>query len=263
MQKNEPRESCADECRPPVTERNRYFTGKYMTARDFAAEQDYFLGHHRLHNRLLHGWGVACGFGVTPHPNPDCAGWVVVGPGIALDCCGRELILRERTPLRIEAPESPPHGPGPGPDTNGDHENGDHGQGYDAPEPAAQRQLLLCAVYREQPIEHVPVIYDDRGCDPQRREANRVRETVRLELHPFADFDPACWATPGGGETPCRDDCDKELPAAGGGCVEPECECGGCVPLALITVGDCGVLDIDTGGRRRLPSPPEYLTHVA
>src|SRR5947209_3916492 len=85
-----------------AAERNRYFTGKYMAARDFADEQAYFLSHQRLHNRLLHGWGVVCGLGVTRHPNPDCGSrWIIVHPGVALDCCGRELILRCATPFEL------------------------------------------------------------------------------------------------------------------------------------------------------------------
>jgi len=113
VQRNGPLEPCGGECRPLVVERNRYFTGKYMTARDFAVEQEYFLGRHRLHTRLLHGWGVACGLGVTRHPDRECKDWVVVGPGIAIDCCGRELILTERTPFRVDIPESEAKGTSP------------------------------------------------------------------------------------------------------------------------------------------------------
>ena len=37
---------------PIAVERNRYLTGKFMTARDFCIEQDYELSRHRLHQRL-------------------------------------------------------------------------------------------------------------------------------------------------------------------------------------------------------------------
>ena len=94
----------AGDCGPIATERNRYFTGKYMTARDFADEQRYFLSRHRL-NRLLHGWGIACGLGVTMHPDKACARrWVVVRAGIAIDCCGREVILARDTSFRLPLP---------------------------------------------------------------------------------------------------------------------------------------------------------------
>ena len=250
MRKQEDGELCTDECRSPMSERNRFFTGKYMTARDFRADQDYTLEHHRLHNRLLHGWGVACGFGVTTHPSEECRDWVIVGPGVALDCFGRELILRDRTPVRIQMCHD---AAASADDAHTDEEGADQ---------SASQQLLLCAVYAEEEIEPVPVIYDDCRCEPNRREANRIRETVRLEAHPFADFDPSCWGVPGGGDTRCRDDCDTELPAGAEGCVEPECECGVRVPLALLERDDAGCLVIDTQGRRRLRPPPENLTHV-
>lgn len=287
MQKNEPREPCGGECRSIATERNRYFTGKYMTARDFAVEQEYFLSRHRLHTRLLHGWGVACGLGVTLHPDEECDGWVIVGPGIAIDCCGRELILKERTPFRVDIPEAEPHDEGDegdgGEGGSEDHDDEDSEYPVDSDEYELKKQqkeheekeghgpekrpkptpgYVLCAVYCEDEVEQVPVIYDDCDCDAQRKEANRVRESLRLELRPVADMDPGCWGMPGGGDTRCRDDCDDDLPAAGGGCIDPECICGGCVPLALVWRRKDGRLAVDTRGRRRLPPPPHMLTHV-
>jgi hypothetical protein len=278
VQKNEPREPCGGECQPLVTERNRYFTGKYMTARDFAVEQEYFLSRHRLHTRLLHGWGVACGLGVTRHPDEKCKGWVVVGPGIAIDCCGRELILTERTPYRVNIPEpkatdeeDPEEEKEPEcPVDSDEHDKQKHEyakqkeeqEHEEKPEANPPPRYVLCAVYREDEIEQVPVIYDDCNCDPQRKEANRVRESLRLELRLLADMDPSCWGMPGGGDTRCWDDCDDDLPAAGGGCIDPECLCGGCVPLALVWRREDGLLAVDTRGRRRLPPSPQMLTHV-
>jgi len=42
-------------------ERNRYFYGKMLTARDFETEQRYFNNKRRLLNRTLYGAGVVCG----------------------------------------------------------------------------------------------------------------------------------------------------------------------------------------------------------
>lgn len=82
--------------------RNRYFTGKYMTARDFADEQHYMLSRQRLHNRLFHGWGIVCGLKVEPHPNSECQpGWLVIKAGVAMDCHGREIFLHKDTPVEI------------------------------------------------------------------------------------------------------------------------------------------------------------------
>ena len=61
------------------TTRLRWFTGRFITARDLTDEQEYHLDRHRLHNRLLHGWGTVCGLGVHPHDRADCAHeWVWV-----------------------------------------------------------------------------------------------------------------------------------------------------------------------------------------
>jgi Collagen triple helix repeat (20 copies) len=82
-------------CEIPQLARNTFFDGKPMSARDFAEEQDYFLGKHRRHNQYLHGWGVACGLLVGEHPNTACRDrYVTVSPGAAIDCCGREILLR-------------------------------------------------------------------------------------------------------------------------------------------------------------------------
>src|SRR5262249_55744294 len=111
MRTERPQEPCATGCGYIATERNRYFTGKYMTARDFSGEQEYFLSRHRLHNRVLHGWGIVCGLRVVRHPDPGCAHrWVVVRAGIALDCCGREVVLPRDTAFELPLPLPPEPG---------------------------------------------------------------------------------------------------------------------------------------------------------
>jgi hypothetical protein len=73
----------------PQFERPRFFTGKLLTADDLQADQDYFRGKSRLHNRFLHGWGIVSGLDVTV----DQGTTLVVSPGFALDCAGNELVL--------------------------------------------------------------------------------------------------------------------------------------------------------------------------
>jgi hypothetical protein len=72
-------------CRP------RYYSGQLLTETDLTAEQDYLLAKNRLHNRYLHGWGVVCGLDVNCHP--DCAGWVRITQGYALDPCGNDVVV--------------------------------------------------------------------------------------------------------------------------------------------------------------------------
>lgn len=82
--------------------RNTYFDGKLLTSRDFTAEQDYNIGHRRMHNALLHGTGVVCGLKLVQHPSEGCRDkFMVLEPGMALDCCGQEIIVPERGLVRI------------------------------------------------------------------------------------------------------------------------------------------------------------------
>ena len=276
MRADRPQERCECEagCGFIALERNRYFTGKYMTARDFSGEQEYFLSRHRLHTRVLHGWGIVCGLRVVPHPREDCKDrWVVVRAGIAIDCCGRELVLTKDTAFELPLPRHagsashnlPPAGEAPPP----------HEMPSDMPMTAHQmtsepelltEPFLVCLRYTEEAIEHVPALYAEGICDPTRREANRVREVARLEVRPLNAVKAGCWRIPGGdSEACCRDDCDDELPGPAGICLEPECPCGEVVPLALITPNPESAeapFTTDMGGRRHLPVPHEFLTHI-
>jgi hypothetical protein len=80
-------------------ERNRYSTGRLLTAEDLAREQEYHRAALRRHNRALHGWGVASGFDVVAAPSATPA--VTVAPGYALDPCGREVRLGDPVTLGV------------------------------------------------------------------------------------------------------------------------------------------------------------------
>jgi len=77
--------------------RNRFFTGKVLTAADLELEQQYHIEKRRLHNRFLHGWGVVAGLGVSLRAGPN----VVVEPGLAIDCAGNEVVLDTPATLDI------------------------------------------------------------------------------------------------------------------------------------------------------------------
>ncbi|HEY2218531.1 MAG TPA: hypothetical protein VGH35_04275 [Gaiellaceae bacterium] len=74
----------------PTLERPAFFDGQRLTAADLAAAVEYELELRRLHNRALHGWGIALGFPVVGGRGATS---VSVGPGLALDSLGRELVL--------------------------------------------------------------------------------------------------------------------------------------------------------------------------
>ena len=71
-------------------DRTRFFAGQLLSDADLNNEQSYWLAKSRLHNRYLNGWGVVCGIQVTCG---ECAGWVTVQPGYAIDPCGNDIIV--------------------------------------------------------------------------------------------------------------------------------------------------------------------------
>src|SRR5947208_339330 len=75
-----------------------YATGGVLTADDLSSEQSFVRAKMRLHNRHLHGWGTVCGLEVVCD---DCAGFVRVLPGYAIDPCGNDLVLVDSTPFNL------------------------------------------------------------------------------------------------------------------------------------------------------------------
>jgi hypothetical protein len=71
-------------------DRTRFFAGQLLSEADLNNEQSYWLAKQRLHNRYLVGWGVVCGMQVVCG---ECAGWVTVNPGYAIDPCGNDVIV--------------------------------------------------------------------------------------------------------------------------------------------------------------------------
>lgn len=90
-------------CADRVTARPHYFSSQLLQAEDLREEQEYLLDRIRSHNRL-HGYGTVCGLAVEPTQPPS--GRVVVGPGVALDCCGREIVVKKRIELDLTAAKS-------------------------------------------------------------------------------------------------------------------------------------------------------------
>ena len=87
----------ATRCPDGTLIRNRYFTGKFLSAADLEQEQDYVRTKQRRHNRLLHGVGIVRGLEVSVEPRePGEDPVVVVSPGVAIDPQGEELVVCER-----------------------------------------------------------------------------------------------------------------------------------------------------------------------
>jgi hypothetical protein len=103
--------SATRECCPePTCEsgcKNNYFEGKRLTPDMFRVEQNYHVGRRHLLNRAIHGTGVVYGYALaieTGHaPQSAASRTLQVGPGLALDPCGRELVQAGSVPLGLES----------------------------------------------------------------------------------------------------------------------------------------------------------------
>lgn len=280
--------------------RNNYFEGKRLTADSFSVEQKYLLGRRQLINRALHGWGVVYGYAIKAVPpngaEANYACHLKIGPGLALDECGREL-LQQETSIRfedvilIDQPGS----------QDQDHEYTGVAQNIDASAPAAipghgKECWLLSVHYAEQDTGHVRI--EDRcGCGHD--EWDHTCETVRFSLQRIdcekccADFDCELDCNCETGE--CCDSAHMHLPSGvhkRGGCrclcssltkLNPGADCDGLcdikercggtvrvdlrhgVPLACVTLikDQCGgyafSTEVEACGPRRLVKRNDLL----
>lgn len=213
-------------------ERMRWYTGRFVTARDLTDEQRYLVHRRWLINRVLHGEGVLCGLHVVPHEREDCGPTTVwIEPGIALDCCGRELI----SSCRLCVTWPPAAEPGC--------------------EPPEHEEKLLAIRYHEEPVDPQYALIDT--CTTKAgKEATRIREEVEWKL---ADRDELrhCWPED---RARIHDDCDDDAEGHGG-CIEPCCRCEGWVPLAVLTRHEGGPIEVSHPLSARLPGAG-HLTKI-
>ncbi len=240
------------ECEPLMLERIRYFTGRHMTARDFCDADAYHRGMRHLHNRVMHGWGVACGLEVQAHPRPECG--VIVKCGMAIDCCGREIVVQRALAQRI------PWDLWPALSTAGD-----------ARDPSFV--LVLCLEYCEVQTEKVPVLYSHDACSSAHYEDGRIRESHRLHWHVVKEdeLEGYGWHTPRScppddpakPHSPCGPAANPMPcgPEDASCCIDPKCPPDHCVALAVVR-GIEAEPKVDTEGRRSIAEAREHLTHI-
>ncbi len=131
-------------------ERNRYYHGKMLTARDFETEQKYFNDKRRLLNRCVLGAGVVCGLGV--YRNDDTS--LSIETGLALDYSGREITITSPIIRKLQMIDGFENLKG--------HE-----------------QAFLCLEYEEQMREPVNSI---GAADSESQQYNKVEESFRIYL---------------------------------------------------------------------------------
>ena len=83
-----------------VVKRLNYYDHQFLRAPDFSDEQDYHLSMRRLHNSVLHTWGVVQGLQVTLAGGGTGTA-VTVNAGVAMDSAGREIVLASDTNLEL------------------------------------------------------------------------------------------------------------------------------------------------------------------
>jgi DNA-binding beta-propeller fold protein YncE len=161
------KETCI-ECEVPQRARNHYFTGKLLVERDFTDEQRYYMSKERRHNQRLHGWGTVCGLKVTQHPNPACRNqYVVIEPGTAIDCCGREILVTRQEYFDFRARLL----------AFWKQQHGEAAKLDDQP-----HTVQICVRYTECPTEEVPAIFDECGCDDTACQPNRILEGYEFDV---------------------------------------------------------------------------------
>lgn len=220
-------------CAVPTFERNNYFYGKLITARDSIQEQAFFNEKRRLINRMVLGWGVVCGLNVKWDAEKR---EFEVSEGLALDCCGREILVCG--PARVPFDKYEEH-------CRCDQERREPPHG----------RYILCLEYKECRTESV--VLPPLSCnDQERQECNRIAEGFQLKIKEWdKDKQPEEMCLPTGcGHLPCLDRFKKPIgeikdpvgcktqtihdyicERSREGC--PECSCCDCVVLAVIWVG--------------------------
>lgn len=220
-------------CATGLLERPRYFPRQLITPAEMTQEQDYFRQKMRLHNRMLHGWGVVCGALVCEVPEPDDNGngsskpWhVKVKPGYVLGPYGDEIVIDCEHEIDLRS-----HGL--------DGVTGEPPE--QAPDPWCcdvtikrdpEQPLYIAVKYKEcmtRPVRVQPV---GCGCDDTQCEYSRWRDGYEIGI---LDECP-----PSHQQTPPELVFEAESP----GCPKcPECPDDPWVVLAKVTVAEDGAIE--------------------
>ena len=181
------RECCHDaSCESGL--RNNYFEGKRLTADSFRVEQKYSLERRRLLNRAIHGWGVVFGYAVKTGAvtKPTDRNQLNIGPGLALDICGRELLQTSQAVVANDLIVLDKN------DERIDLKDALSSSDYDG------MCWMLSVHYAEELVDHMNI---EDSCRCEHDEWDRTCETVRYTLRPV-DCEECCK------DFPCELECD-------------------------------------------------------
>lgn len=146
-------------------ERNHYFYGKLLTVRDMATEQAYHSDVQRTLSRHVTDFGGVCGLDVTSETTTDEDGdevlEVTVSEGLALDKCGRLVVVADEVTKTLAVPVYAEEGG----------------------EEVETDTVSVYVEYDECLTEPVPVAKTESACDDE-CEDNRVIEDAEVTVVP-------------------------------------------------------------------------------
>jgi hypothetical protein len=87
-------------------EKNNFFQGKLMTARDMETEQDYHSGRLQTLTRFVTGSGIVRGVEVSSIEESETELEVTLEPGLIVDGYGRPIVIEHRTTKTLPLPSS-------------------------------------------------------------------------------------------------------------------------------------------------------------
>lgn len=134
--------------------RNRYYTGKMLTSKDFQTEQTYMNHKRGFLNQMMYGTGVVCGLNVKKLDEIS----FMVESGVAIDEQGREIIVPASIVKKLSA--------------------------IDGVEKLTKNKAALCLRYKEEPIHPV---YSVEAEDEKEYEYNHVQEGYELFLEDISE----------------------------------------------------------------------------
>lgn len=151
--------------------RVRYFHGMLLTDRDFTEQEMYEREKRKLHNRMLHGWGVVCGLGINTVSSSNPTLEIMITQGMALDCHGNEIVVPEKG-FKVDLSKLI---------TTHTEQSGKNG--CDGQNNQIQAQKYYIAIqYHEGKSDSVPVYTPGNGCEEKTCDCSRTREGFCVKL---------------------------------------------------------------------------------
>jgi len=86
-------------------EKNRYFQGKLMTARDMLSDQRYHASRLETIAKLGMGSGIVAGLGISEYEVDEEQLEVTIEPGVAIDSKGRPIVVKNPTTRTVDIPD--------------------------------------------------------------------------------------------------------------------------------------------------------------